>query len=301
MTRRRTLLSVAVAAIVAAAAVVAALALTGGNTQPTVSPAPTTTSSTSTTAAENDEYTVATAIVDEVQVLSSPPDNLTPTPGFTPRLSSTNPIPRSSLDSVGVRVTDDGFAYDNPTYFDNPLLFLVVSEHDDWVEVLIQARPNGQTGWVSTSEVELATYDAVMELDLTTRVLKATVDGEVIVEAVTTIGLPGNPTPTGLYFITEVIPQSFTEGDFGPFILATSAYSEELELFDNGLPIVAVHGTNRPDLMGEMATNGCVRLTNDLITLLAEKLPPGVPLVVVESPATDTDDEAGDDTEGTTA
>jgi lipoprotein-anchoring transpeptidase ErfK/SrfK len=159
----------------------------------------------------------------------------------------------------------------------------VVTEADGWVEVLIQARPNGQTGWVRTSEVELSTHDAVLELDLTTRELSATVNGEVIVKAITSIGMDSNPTPVGTYYITEVIPQRFAGGDFGPFILATSAYSEELQLFEGGLPIVAVHGTNRPDLIGEKVTNGCVRLTNDLITELAEKLPPGVPIIVTES------------------
>jgi lipoprotein-anchoring transpeptidase ErfK/SrfK len=276
------------AAAVAVVALIAGIVVfTSGNS--TVEPGITAAESTTTSrpAKVGDEYTIATATVPIVQVVTFPPDGAEPNPLYTARDSRMSPIPRADLASAGVRVTPFGYAYDNPTYFGNPLVMLVVGEADGWVEVLIQARPNGQTGWVRTSEVELSTHDAVLELDLTTRELTATVNGEVILKATTSIGLESNPTPLGTYYITEVIPQSFAGGDFGPFILATSAYSEELQLFDGGLPIVAVHGTNRPDLIGQMVTNGCVRLTNDLITELAEKLPPGVPLIVTESDPVD--------------
>lgn len=287
--RRKIVIAAAVAAVVAIVAGVAVFTSGNQTVEPELTAGVETTTTTTTQRQKvGNEYTIATATVPTVQVVMVPPDGAEPNPLFSTRNSRMSPIPRADLASAGVRVTPVGYAYDNPTYFGNPLVMLVVNEVDGWVEVLLQARPNGQTGWVRTSEVELSTHDALLELDLASRQLTATVDGEVIVEALTSIGLQSNPTPPGTYYITEVIPQSFAGGDFGPFILATSAYSEELQLFDGGLPIVAVHGTNRPDLIGEMSTNGCVRLTNDLITELAEKLPPGVPLVITEGEPADT-------------
>lgn len=285
--RRNIIIAAAVAAVVAIIAGVAVFTSGTSTVEPELTAGVTTTTTTTQPPRVGDEYTIATATVPVVQVVAVPPEGVEPNPLYSTRESPMSPIPRADLASAGVRVTPLGYAYDNPTYFGNPLVMLVVTETDDWVEVLLQARPNGQTGWVRTSEVELSTHDAVLELDLTTRQLTATVNGEVIVDATTSIGLESNPTPPGTYYITEVIPQSFSGGDFGPFILATSAYSEELQLFDGGLPVVAVHGTNRPDLIGEMVTNGCVRLTNDLITVLAEKLPPGVPLIITESEPAD--------------
>jgi hypothetical protein len=290
MTSRRVLIGSAVVAVVAAVATAVVVMLSGSATEPTLVATPTTTTipaTTTTTIPRNDAYVVATATVPVVQVVAFPPEGIDPAPGPEVRDSPTAPIPRPGLDTVAVRTTEFGFAYDNPTYFGNPLVFLVVAEHDEWVEVLVQARPNQQRGWVRLSEVELSRHDAAIELDLTTRMLSAYVDGEAIVDAPVSIGLPANPTPTGTYFITEVIPQNFAGGDFGPFVLATSAYSEQLDLFDSGMPIVAVHGTNRPDLIGQEATNGCVRLDNELITLLADRLPPGVPLTIIESPPAD--------------
>lgn len=285
--RRNVIIAAAAVAVIAIIAGIVVFTSGDRSVEPELTAAATTTTTTTQPPKVGNEYTIATATVPTVQVVAVPPEGAEPNPLYSARESVTSPIPRADLASAGVRVTPLGYAFDNPTYFGNPLVMLVVSEVDGWVEVLLQARPNGQTGWVRTSEVELSTHDAVLELDLTTRQLTATVDGEVIVDATTSIGLESNPTPTGTYYITEVIPQSFAGGDFGPFILATSAYSEELQLFDGGLPIVAVHGTNRPDLIGEMVTNGCVRLTNDLITVLAEKLPPGVPLVITESAPVD--------------
>lgn len=280
--KRIAIISGAIAAVLALVIGVTLVVRSGGESEPQA--APTTTSTTATTApAPTDEYQVATARVASVDVLLEPPPGVTPAPGGEVRQTSMQPIPRSSLNSAGVRVIPGGFQYDNPTYFGNPLLFDVVSTQGDWVEVEMQARPNGQRGWVRASDVEIATYDAVIELDLTTKVLTARLDGEEILRTPATIGLPSNPTPTGTYYIFEEIPQSYTGGPFGPMIMATSAYSERLDLFENGLPIVALHGTNEPNLIGQPASNGCIRIDNDLIIDLAERMPPGVPLIITES------------------
>ena len=281
----RTRLAVIAGSVAAVVAVIIGVTVVlGGNseTQPTVSAAPTSTTTT-TIPVPNDEYQVATAKVPRVDVLLEAPPGVVPTPGGEVRTTSMQPIPRSSLNSAGVRVVPGGFQYDNPTYFGNPLLFNVVSTQGDWVEVEMQARPNGQRGWVRAADVDIATHNAVLLLDLTTRELIARLDGEEILRTPATIGLASNPTPTGQYYIFEEIPQSYTGGPFGPMNMATSAYSERLDLFENGLPIVALHGTNEPNLIGQPASNGCIRIANELIVDLADKMPPGVPLIIVET------------------
>jgi lipoprotein-anchoring transpeptidase ErfK/SrfK len=229
-----------------------------------------------------DVYTLATATGVSLTVLTYPPAGVTPA-GFAPALApDVNPIPRDGLSAAGVTADSAAgtYTFPNPTYFGNPLVFPVVKESDRWLEVRIPARPNGQTGWVRRSDVTLSRHDAQVDINLTTRTLQARVGGETIVDTPVTIGFDANPTPVGKFFITDVVPQTYTGGPFGPFVLATSAYSEVLETFDYGLPVVAIHGTNEPDLIGEPASNGCIRMSNDLITLLAERLPPGTPVVI---------------------
>ena len=67
------------------------------------------------------------------------------------------------------------------------------------------------------------------------------------------------------------MPSSF----YGPHILPLNGYSEQLDTFDGGVPVIALHGTSRPDLLGEAASNGCVRLPNEVIEQLNTELPLG--------------------------
>jgi lipoprotein-anchoring transpeptidase ErfK/SrfK len=276
---RRNQIIAGVVALVVLLGVVAALAFSGGD-EPVAATVTTSEPTTTSTLLQGDRYKVATVKGDVLEVQLAPPAGTTPSPLFSVRPTSMQPIPRANLNSAAVRVIEGGYAFDNPTYYKNPLIFLVVAERGEWTELSLPARPNGQTGWARTDQLEITEYDARIELDLTAPVLTARLNGEVVVETPVTIGYDSNPTPTGIYFITEEIPQSWTGGAFGPMIMATSAYSERLQLFEGGLPVVAVHGTDSPGTLGEKGSNGCIRLPNDLILKLAEAMPPGVPLVI---------------------
>ena len=95
------------------------------------------------------------------------------------------------------------------------------------------------------------------------------------------IGKETTPTPLGAFYLSEKIQQKNAGGVYGPWILSTNGYSEALDLFDNGLPVVAFHGTNQPDLIGTQASNGCIRMPNDVVTQLADMLPAGTPIQIV--------------------
>ncbi len=232
-------------------------------------------------AIDNNKYVVAVAETPEVKVFLSPPSGVNQTILPVIRPSNMQSIPRPNFRSAGTKKIDENtLIFESPTYFGNSLRFLVLDQQGEWIQVLLPARPNGQTGWVSKSDVSLNQYEAVIQVDLQNRRLVAWVDGENIVDTTVSIGTPFNPTPTGLYYVTETIPQSWTGGPFGPVALATNAYSEELELFDGGIPVVAIHGTNTPNSLGEAESNGCLRIDNELVALLAERLPPGTPIFI---------------------
>ena len=107
-------------------------------------------------------------------------------------------------------------------------------------------------------------------------------DGDTVVaETDVVIGKETTPTPLGAFYLSEKIQQKNAGGAYGPWILSTNGYSEALDLFDNGLPVVAFHGTNQPDLIGTQASNGCIRMPNEVVTQLAELLPAGTPIEIV--------------------
>lgn len=232
------------------------------------------------------QTTYATAKGSKLTVLSELPKSVTTTPPSSSSSTSSTTaaktnvpaIPRTGLNSAGVKKTTDGFEFTNPTYYKNPLVVVVLENQGDWMKVLITARPNHTTGWVKADDVTIAATDYRMELDLSTYHLKVFKGPEVFVETDVVIGKDSTPTPLGRFFVTEKIKNQSDTGVYGAWILPVNGYSEVLDTFDNGLPQIAFHGTNQPELVGTKASNGCVRMTNDVVTKIAEAIPAGTPI-----------------------
>jgi len=119
-----------------------------------------------------------------------------------------------------------------------------------------------------------------VRVDLTTKTMHVWDGSTLVLETQTTIGAPGTPTPLGTFFVNDHVAGS---GSYGPHILSLSAYSETLETFNGGVPVIAIHGTNRPDLIDGAHSNGCVRVTNDIVTQLKGMLPVGTPVQIVRT------------------
>lgn len=167
-----------------------------------------------------------------------------------------------------------------PTQFGGPRVFLVVNATEQYLEVQLPIRPNGSTGWIKRSDVTLSEVTMRAEVNLTEDSLTVWDGDEVIVETRAVTGKEATPTPVGEFFVRDVIPSNPT-GAYGSFILGLSGFSETLETFNGALPAIAIHGTNNPDQIGSELSNGCVRIPNDLVELLAETVPLGTPVSVV--------------------
>jgi lipoprotein-anchoring transpeptidase ErfK/SrfK len=68
-------------------------------------------------------------------------------------------------------------------------------------------------------------------------------------------------------------------GPFGPAAIGISAFSPALTHSAQGGP-VAIHGTNRLDLLGAAVANGCIRVRNDLLLRLWEFAREGTPVTI---------------------
>jgi lipoprotein-anchoring transpeptidase ErfK/SrfK len=265
-------------------ALVLVIALVGASCssgKPKAAPVP---DSTTTTTQSPYVTTIANVKGRTIEVLENDPTGAssTTTADSTAPTSTLPPIPRSSLNSAGVKKTDAGFEFSNPTYFRNPLVFDVIEKQGDWVKVLIPVRPNHTVGWVTASEVALTTTDFRFELDLSKFHLTVFKGAEVFAETDVVIGRPNTPTPVGRFYILEKIKQSDPNGVYGTWIFATNGYSETLDTFNGGLPVIAFHGTNQPQLIGTQASNGCVRMPNEIADKLSEVIPAGTPIDIVD-------------------
>jgi len=163
----------------------------------------------------------------------------------------------------------------NPTYFGNDLALMVIEGEpgDDWAKVQLPVRPNGKTAWVQTGFFDWSTHNYHIDINVTDNWVKVWEGDELIVESSAITGRPGRETPVVEAYIDEIIEGPTAA--YGPYILSIAAFSETLNIFSSGLPKLALHGTNEPDKMGEFVSSGCVRVENDIITLIAETVPIG--------------------------
>jgi len=102
------------------------------------------------------------------------------------------------------------------------------------------------------------------------------------VETGAVIGSPESPTPVGSFYMTDPVDlQDDPDGDYGAFALGLSGYSDVLYEFAGGPGQLALHGTSHSDQAGQDISNGCVRVPNDVILQIAERLPLGTPVEIV--------------------
>jgi len=169
----------------------------------------------------------------------------------------------------------------NPTYFGNPLTLMVTDRTPDgeWIKVQIPIRPNGTEGWIPARDVDLSSHFVRIEVVLSERSVRVW-DGETLIaETSAVIGADVTPTPLGTFFVNDLV-ERFEGSSYGPYILSLSAFSEALETYGGGVPVIAIHGTNRPELIGGSHSAGCIRIENDMIRFLAEVVPMGTPVTI---------------------
>jgi lipoprotein-anchoring transpeptidase ErfK/SrfK len=164
-----------------------------------------------------------------------------------------------------------------------PVTFLAVRDYGEWVQVLLPVRPNGTTGWVRGKEVSRIAVTHRIIVDLSANSMQVENGGVVTGTYPVSSGTGGTPTPTGLFYVRELVTQARTDGPYGPFVFGLSGYSEVLNDFDGGEGAIGIHGTNRPDAIGDSVSHGCVRLTNETLLDISRTLPLGTPVEIVRS------------------
>ena len=87
-------------------------------------------------------------------------------------------------------------------------------------------------------------------------------------------------TPTGTYFVVELLQQASPSGVYGPYAFGLSAFSNVFYSFGGGPGQIGLHGTNEPERLGTDVSHGCIRISNAGITRLARILPLGTPVKI---------------------
>jgi hypothetical protein len=149
-----------------------------------------------------------------------------------------------------------------------------------WMLVPLPGRPNGLTGWVPASALgELHVDDEYLRIDRETFQASLFRDDRRIWSAPIGVGRPSLPTPAGHFYVIDKL--TAIGGPFyGPYALSTSAFAPTLSEWPGG-GIVAIHGTDEPELIPGRPSHGCIRLRNPDITKLWRLIEVGTPIEIV--------------------
>jgi hypothetical protein len=148
-----------------------------------------------------------------------------------------------------------------------------------WYRVQLPMRPNGITGWVRAADVRLEPVTSRIVVELAARQVILYDKGREVMRARAAIGTAATPTPLGRYYVNQRLVPTDPTGPFGPGAIGISAFSPVLTGWAQGGPI-AIHGTNRPELIGQAVSNGCIRVRNDDLVRLFERALAGTPVLV---------------------
>jgi lipoprotein-anchoring transpeptidase ErfK/SrfK len=151
--------------------------------------------------------------------------------------------------------------------------------HPRWYRVQLPLRPNGATGYVRAAEVEVKPVRTRIVVDISARRLTFFRNGKRVLRTTVAVGSHATPTPTGRYYVNQLLVPADTSGPFGPGAIGISAFSNVLTGWAQGGPI-AIHGTNEPWSIGQAASNGCIRVHNSVLRRLFRSTPAGTPVVI---------------------
>lgn len=150
-----------------------------------------------------------------------------------------------------------------------------------WYRVSVPGRPNGRTGWVRAAALELRPMRKRMIIYRDARRFEFWDGSRLVRTGKVAVGKPGAETPLGLFYVTDKFSPAIDPdwAILGAYAFETSAYSKLTDWPGGG--IVGFHGTPRPDLLGRAVSHGCVRLHNDDIVFLRNRVPLGTPVKII--------------------
>jgi lipoprotein-anchoring transpeptidase ErfK/SrfK len=201
----------------------------------------------------------------------------------SPDLAHRSIVATASTELVQVFAEPDGevtHEMSNPTPTGGPLVFLMTTSADEWLEVLLPVRPNGSTGWIRSRDITLTAHHYRIAVDLNDFRLRVFDRGDTVFDAVAGVAAENSPTPGGRYYLTELLAPPEPDTIYGSFAYGLSGFSDTFETFNGGPGQLGIHGTNSPEALGTNVSSGCIRLHNEDVARLVRFLPLGVPVDV---------------------
>lgn len=168
----------------------------------------------------------------------------------------------------------------NPNADGAPLVMLVIGQRSGGYLVRIPARPNGSTGWIRSSDVNVAITEYSLRVSKSHHRLYVYRLGSLKRTIKVGLGRPSAPTPSGKFFLAELLSSPDPHGAYGAYAYGLSAFSSTFSEFEGGPGQIGMHGTNDPSSIGRNVSHGCIRMGTTDDVWLARRVPAGTPITI---------------------
>lgn len=165
----------------------------------------------------------------------------------------------------------------------SPTIRPVMALQDGWLQLALDTRPNGSTGWVPRDSVILARTPYKIVVSIAQRSLTLYKDGQPVYSSPVGVGAPQWPTPVGTTFVSSIVAVNRNQlGVYGPIALTLGAHSDVFTDFDGGDGTVAIHGypSNPASTKGVAVSHGCIRASPQTIDAI-KVVPSGTPVEIM--------------------
>jgi lipoprotein-anchoring transpeptidase ErfK/SrfK len=141
--------------------------------------------------------------------------------------------------------------------------------------------PNGRRAWVRVSRRTFVVRRTRWRIsaDLSARTVTVLHGDQRVRTMRVAIGGASTPTPPGTYAVTDKLSGRAFGRSYGCCILALSGHQPKVRTG----PIdarLAIHGTDRPDLVGARVSEGCLRATDRNVRWLMGTVPVGTQVTI---------------------
>ena len=164
------------------------------------------------------------------------------------------------------------------TGYGSTRVLAVVARRGDWVGVLSDHVANSRAAWVPADAVELLHEPYRLDVDLSKRRLTVRREGRVVRRIRVAIGKPGTATPTGRFAVTDSLRIGPESPQYGCCALALTARQPNIPQGWSGGDRIAIHGTTAEGSIGTPASNGCLRASETDMRWLLARVTLGAPV-----------------------
>jgi lipoprotein-anchoring transpeptidase ErfK/SrfK len=149
-----------------------------------------------------------------------------------------------------------------------------------WARTVLPWRPNGRTGWIDLrgrGQIETPFW---VQADVSRRTVTLMRGRARLRTFAAAVGTSVSPTPTGQFFVTDLVATGDASGPFGWYAFGLSGHQPNLPAGWGGGDQLAIHGTNDPSSIGTAASAGCLRVSASALGVLKHYLRLGTPVVI---------------------